>query len=205
MPVVRQSYSHVSAEPPVDVSRAYVLAPALALLLLTLNVGPAQGQQGPWTVGAGLGGAPNPHRQKGSTAVSGELGRRVLGGPDAGIGAAVIGGFFLPQTDYACSLGTADEPCDRRVFSRFMAVSASVGASLSRGEWSYYARVGGGPWWGSDVDASGGQSTAERGGLVTLEVGSRSGRVTVGIEQKRLEGTRFGMIPLMNVVVRFSL
>lgn len=185
--------------------RTYVFAPAVALLLAALNVDPAHGQQGAWAVGIGLGGASNPHRQKGSSAVSAELGRRIVGSAQAGIGAAVIGGFFLPQTDYVCNLGSADEPCDRRVFSRFMAVSASAAASVSRGEWSYYARVGGGPWWGSDVDASGGQSTAERGGLVTFEVGSRSGRVTVGIEQKRLEGTRFGMIPLMNVVVRFSL
>ena len=185
--------------------RAYIFAPALVLQLLVLNVDLAQGQQGAWTVGVGLGGASNPHRQKGSTAVSAELGRRILGGRDAGLGATVIGGFFLPQTDYACSLGTADEPCDRRVFSRFMAVSVSADAGVSRGDWSYYARVGAGPWWGSDVDASGGQSTAERGGLVTFEIGSRSGRGNVGIEQKRLEGTRFGMIPLMNVVVRFSL
>lgn len=182
---------------------ARLFASLVVLHLSVLNIGVAQGQ-GAWTMGLGLGGASNPHRQKGSTAVSAELGRRILGIPDADLGAAVIGGLFLPQTDYACSLDTAAEPCDRRVFSRFMAASLFADARFARAEWSYYARVGAGPWWGSDVDASGGQSTAERGALITLEVGSRSGRLDVGIEQKRLEGTRFGMIPLMDIVVRFA-
>jgi hypothetical protein len=77
-------------------------------------------------------------------------------------------------------------------------------AGFVRGEWKYYARAGAGPLWGSDVDASVGQSAAERGGLVALEIGSRDGRLDVGVEQKRLERTRFGMIPLMNVIVRLS-
>lgn len=185
------------------VRRAHVFTPLIVLHLLLLN-GALARAQGAWTMAVGLGGAPNPHRQKGSIAVSAELGRRILGAPGAALGAAAVGGLFLPQTDYVCSLGTAAEPCDRRVFSRFMAMSLTATAGITRGDWRYYARVGAGPWWGRDVDASAGQSTAERGPLVTLEVGSRSGRLDVGIEQQRIEGTRFGMIPLMNLVVRFA-
>jgi hypothetical protein len=181
-----------------------MFAVAIALVSVTPIGHPLYAQQGAWYVGVGLGGASNPHRQKGSSAVAAEVGHRVVGGRNIGLGVSATGAFFLPQTDYVCDLGTAASLCDLRVFSRFVALTASGEAGLSRGEWSYYARVGAGPWWGSDVDASPEQSRAERGGLVTLEIGSRDRRVDVGIEQKRLEGTRFGMIPLMNVVVRVS-
>jgi len=194
----------VAARSAVGTGRASMFAVAVALNLVTAIDHSLHAQQGAWYVGVGLGGASNPHRQKGSSAVAAELGHRMGGGRNIGLGVSAIGALFLPQTDYVCNLGAAASSCDLRVFSRFTAVTASGEAGVSRGQWSYYARVGAGPWWGSDVDASPGQSTAERGGLVTLEIGSRDGRVDVGIEQKRLEGTRFGMIPLMNVVVRVS-
>jgi hypothetical protein len=85
-------------------------------------------------------------------------------------------------------------------------VGATAWAELgtSAGGSDYYARAGAGPWWGSDRNAQAEQSTAERGGLITLEVGTRDGRLDVGIEQKRLQGTRFGTMPLMNIVVRVA-
>ena len=186
------------------IGRASMFAFALAFDLLAPFGNSLPAQQGAWSVGVGLGGASNPHRQKGSSAVAAELSRRIIGGRSAGLGVSAIGAFFLPQTDYVCDLAPVGTTCDLRVFSRFIAMTAWGEAGVSRGEWKYYVRAGAGPWWGGDVDASPGQSMDERGGLVTLEIGSRDGRLDVGIEQQRLEGTRFGMIPLMNVVVRLS-
>jgi hypothetical protein len=184
--------------------RASALAATLALAVIAPIGNPLPAQQGDWSVGVGLGGAPNPHRQKGSSAVAAEIGRRIVSGRNAALGVSAIGVFFIPQTDYVCDAAPIGTPCDLRVFSGFTALAAWGEARFSHGEWKYYARAGAGPWRGGDVDASPGQSAAERGGLVTLELGSRDGRIDVGIEQKRLEGTRFGMIPLMNVVVRVS-
>jgi hypothetical protein len=132
-----------------------------------------------------------------------EVGRRIFGGRVAELGASAIGGFVVSPDDRVCALEPAS-PCDVRSLSGFVGATAWADVGTSAGGWAYYARAGVGPWWGSDRNAQAGQSTAERGGLITLEVGTGDGRLDVGIEQKRLEHTRFGTMPLMNIVVRVA-
>ena len=157
-----------------------------------------------WQAAVGLGAAANHHRQKGAMAAVGELSGRFFHRGDVGLSASATGGYFIPATDYVCVTSSTPSSCDLRVFSRFGALTLAANAEHTWTDYTYYARAGAGPWWGSDADASTEQSSAERGTLITMEIGTRNGRLEVGFEQKRIEGTRFGMIPVLGVVARVA-
>jgi hypothetical protein len=182
-----------------------VLSRFSSLVLFTiLSSAPLPAQTSLWQAAVGLGAATNHHRQKGGVAAVGELSGRFFHRGIVELSANATGAYFLPATDYVCATGATPSSCDLRVFSRFGALTLAANAEYTWTDYTYYVRAGVGPWWGSDVDASAEQSSAERGALITTEIGTRNGRLEVGFEQKRIEGTRFGMIPLLGLVVRVA-
>lgn len=159
---------------------------------------------GAWQVAVGVGAAKADHRLQGAAAVAGELDRRLLGTDAIGMSATATGAYFLKQTDFVCAT-TFAATCDLRVFAALVAVTLAADVQYLRAPLQPYVRAGVGRWWGRDSGAAERQASSENGLLLTMEVGVHaSRRFTVGLEQKRIEGTRFGMVPLMDLVGRLS-
>ena len=139
--------------------------------------------QDTWRLGVGVADAMSTQQRKMNAGVAaiGDFNGRFLRHGVFALSATATAGRFV-QSQIVCTESSDPSSCDLSgLLSYFGALTLTADAQTSRWGYAYFARVGAGPWWGREQDAPRGESPpADRGALLTMEIGSRAGRTELG-------------------------